>query len=96
MALTTPHLLDKMCNMKTAAIRQVQHHLSEVLEWVSAGETVEITRRGHAVARLVPPDIQPPRIRWPNLLARLEEDFPEGIPPGVPASQLLDEGRGDG
>ncbi|MEW6364301.1 MAG: type II toxin-antitoxin system prevent-host-death family antitoxin [Acidobacteriota bacterium] len=80
--------------MKTAAIRQVQHHLSEVLEWVTAGETVEITRRGRAVARLVPPDFDLPRIHWPNLMARLEEDFPEGIPPGVPGSHLLMEGRG--
>lgn len=40
--------------MKTATVRDVQHHLAEVLAWVEQGEEVQITRRNKPVARLVP------------------------------------------
>ena len=40
--------------MKTATVRDVQHHLAEVLAWVEHGEEVQITRRSKPVARLVP------------------------------------------
>ncbi len=41
-------------NMKTATVRDVQHHLGKVLAWVEKGEEVQITRRNKPVARLVP------------------------------------------
>ena len=41
-------------NMKTATVRDVQHHLGKVLAWVEKGEEVQITRRSKPVARLVP------------------------------------------
>lgn len=41
-------------NMKTATIREAQHHFSKVLKWVDAGEKVLITRRGKCVATLAP------------------------------------------
>ena len=34
-----------MLDMKTASVRDVQHHLSRVLAWVEQGEEVQITRR---------------------------------------------------
>ena len=40
--------------MKTATIREVQHHLGKVLSWVEKGEEVQITRRSKPVARLIP------------------------------------------
>ncbi len=43
-----------MFNMKTATVREVQHHLNKVLAWVENGEEVQITRRSKTVARLVP------------------------------------------
>lgn len=36
------------------SIAFLKTHLSEVLDRVVAGETVVVTRRGHAIARLVP------------------------------------------
>jgi len=39
--------------MKTASIREVQHHLNDVLAWVARGEEVQITRRNKPVAKLV-------------------------------------------
>ncbi len=40
--------------MKTVTIREAQHNLSKILLEVEAGETVQITRRKVALARLVP------------------------------------------
>ncbi|MGB0993840.1 MAG: type II toxin-antitoxin system Phd/YefM family antitoxin [Akkermansiaceae bacterium] len=42
--------------MKTVTTREAQHHLSKVLEMVSAGEEVIITRRGKQVALVTPID----------------------------------------
>jgi prevent-host-death family protein len=43
-----------MFHMKTATVREVQHHLSKVLAWVEKGEEVQVTRRNKTVARIVP------------------------------------------
>lgn len=43
-----------MLYMKTATVREVQHHLNDVLAWVARGEEVQITRRNKSVAKLVP------------------------------------------
>ena len=40
--------------MKTATIRQAQHHLSELLDQLKDGEEIVITRRGQEVAKLSP------------------------------------------
>jgi len=39
--------------MKTATTREVQHHFSNILNWVAEGEDVMVTRRGKRVARIV-------------------------------------------
>ena len=41
-------------NMKTASIRKVQHDLKEILQLVDSGESVEVTKRGKPVARIIP------------------------------------------
>ena len=40
-----------MLDMKTASVRDVQHHLSKVLAWVEKGEEVQITRPNKPVAK---------------------------------------------
>lgn len=42
--------------MKTATVREAQHHLSKLLIDVEAGEEIMLTRRGVEVAKLVPKD----------------------------------------
>ena len=42
--------------MRQVGAFQAKTHLSELLDAVSRGETISITRRGRPVARLVPPD----------------------------------------
>ena len=60
-----------MLNMKTATVRDVQHHLAKVLAWVERGEEVEITRRSKPVARLVPSiPVHPAPAEMPDFAAR--------------------------
>lgn len=40
--------------MNSVSLADAKSHLSEIIDRVEAGETVEITRRGVPVARLVP------------------------------------------
>ncbi len=40
--------------MKLIGLRELKDHLSEAIEQVEHGEVIEITKRGRAVARLVP------------------------------------------
>ena len=40
--------------MKVMGIRELKAHMSEVIDEVSEGEIVEVTKNGKAVARLVP------------------------------------------
>ena len=43
-----------MCYMKRVGIRELRQNASAVLRDVAAGEVVEVTDRGRAVARIVP------------------------------------------
>jgi antitoxin (DNA-binding transcriptional repressor) of toxin-antitoxin stability system len=60
--------------MKTASIRQVRHDFNTVLDWIDAGEHVEISKRGKVVALLSPPrSVKVPRARKrPDFAARLK------------------------
>ena len=40
--------------MKSIGVRELRQRASEVLRWVDAGQTVEVTARGRLVAFLVP------------------------------------------
>ena len=46
---------------KSVGVHEAKSHLSELLRRVAAGEEITITRRGHEVARLVPPARRPHR-----------------------------------
>ena len=60
-----------MFNMKTATVRDVQHHFRKVLAWVENGEEVLVTRRNKPVARLVPSGpASPASVPLPDFAAR--------------------------
>ena len=83
-----------MFNMKTATVRDVQHRLKDILMWITAGQSVEVTRRGRVVARITPPAPLAPleQVKWPDFGARLKKNFPRGIP-GKPVSQIIVDDR---
>jgi prevent-host-death family protein len=40
--------------MRSTTVRELRNNYSKVLKWVAKGEEVEVTRRGKAVARVLP------------------------------------------
>ena len=81
-----------MLNMKTATVRQIQHHFNEVLAWVNQGTEVCVTRRRQPVAMLVPL-AKTPR-RWPDFLGRAEAIWGKKSPL-QPLSRMVTKARGD-
>lgn len=78
--------------MKTTTVREVQHHLSEVLAWVERGEEVRVVRRRKVVARLLPPE--PQSVPAPDFLRRARTVWGEK-PRGKPLSEIVAEARGE-
>jgi len=51
--------------MKTTTVRELRNNYAKVLKWVSEGEEVEVTRRGKAVAKVIPvASVIPARVDW--------------------------------
>lgn len=59
--------------MKEIGTFEAKNRLSELLNWVEAGEEVLITRRGKVVARLVPPSLAFDRDRSRQAAQRIRE-----------------------
>ncbi len=77
--------------MKRASIRQLQHHLSEVMRYIDHGEEVLITRRNRVVAKLVPASVPPESIEWPDFLKRAMSIAAH--PGGKAASEIVIDNR---
>ena len=74
--------------MASIALADAKARFSALIERVEAGETVEITKRGRPVAKLVP--TEPPRepFDWAALDA-----FIKSLPPQMDSGQLVSEMR---
>lgn len=67
-------------------------HLNELLERVSQGETIQITRRGLPVAKLVPAEVA--ARKNPRQIAREIRALRRGVTlGGIKVRQLIEEGR---
>jgi antitoxin (DNA-binding transcriptional repressor) of toxin-antitoxin stability system len=80
--------------MKTASIRDLKHDTTTVLGWVTAGERVEIQRRGKPVAMLSRPAGKGKPAKRPDFAARLRSIY-GGTRMAVTAAELLSIERGD-
>lgn len=61
--------------MDSYSLADAKARLSELVDRVEAGETVEITRRGRTVARVVPAQKAPKAVDW-AALERLRARLP--------------------
>jgi antitoxin (DNA-binding transcriptional repressor) of toxin-antitoxin stability system len=77
--------------MKTTTVREVQHNLNKILQWVADGETVVITRHKRTVANLVPSS-PGGQTEWPDFSKRIKSIWGKSRP-GEPASQIIIEER---
>jgi prevent-host-death family protein len=80
-----------MLDMIKTNIRQLQHHLSEVMRYVEHGEEVLITRRNRVVAKLIPAEPQVKQVDWPDFVGRAKAIVKK--PKGKPASRVVVEDR---
>lgn len=79
--------------MKEIGAFEAKNWFGQLLDWVEAGEDVVITRRGKAVARLVPPGATPDRERGRRAAQRIRE-MRRGVKlGGLSLRALIDEGR---
>jgi len=85
-----------MCHMKTASIREVRHDFSRILEWVTSGEEVAITKRRETVARLLPATRKKViRVKMPDVTARLKKVFGQKVISNKAMKEILDDNRGN-
>lgn len=78
--------------MKSIGAYEAKTHLPRLLDEVANGERITITKHGHPVAMLVPPDSSPAR-DVQAALARIRE-LRAGISlGGLSIRELIDEGR---
>lgn len=61
--------------MKTATIREAQHHLSKLVDEVlDTGQEVVLTRRGQEVCKITP--VEPPKMKnvdWKKIHSEMDE-----------------------
>jgi antitoxin (DNA-binding transcriptional repressor) of toxin-antitoxin stability system len=80
--------------MKTASIREIRHDFSRILEWVTNGEEVAITRRREIVAHLVPSkQKKKSHAEMPDITARLQKVFGSKVISDKAMAQILEENR---
>jgi prevent-host-death family protein len=78
--------------MKTVGAFEAKTHLNELLQSASKGETIQITRRGVPVARLVPPVLveKVDAVSVCDAIRRLRKGATLGK---ITIRELIDEGR---
>jgi prevent-host-death family protein len=78
--------------MKTVGAFEAKTHLNELLRRVSNGETIQITRRGIPIAKLVPADSEN-KEKTARAVRELR-DIRKGLTLGdLTIRELIDEGR---
>lgn len=82
--------------MRTATIREAQHHFSALLRLVQRGEEIEVLSRKTPVARIIPSGLSAEKkasVDWSDHGVRLKKLW-KGRNKGTPTGDLLDELRG--
>lgn len=59
--------------MKSATVRDLRYHFSEIEARLQKGEEIEIRKRRRVIARLLP--VKPRRGAYPDFAARIQQIF---------------------
>jgi len=78
--------------MKTVGTFEAKTHLNELLQRVSKGETIRITRRGVPVAKLVP-DEEGKKTDLKQVVREIREISKGASLKGLTIRELINEGR---
>jgi prevent-host-death family protein len=79
-------------SMRSVGAFEAKTHLAALLDAVSAGEQITITRHGRPVARLVPPAAEPPS-SVVQTIERLRHFSKGQSLDGLSLAELRDQGR---
>jgi prevent-host-death family protein len=79
--------------MKEIGAFEAKNRLGTLLDWVEQGEEVLITRRGKAIAKLVPAKSGIDREKARAAAHRIREMSKGVTLGGIPLKSLIDEGR---
>ena len=81
--------------MKTATVRELRNNYTSLLRWIQAGEEIVITRRGKAIARLVPePEDPADRVDWSESPAIRRDRSGSRVLTAAESAKLIDEAGG--
>lgn len=81
--------------MKTASVRELRQNFGNLLNWIEAGQEVQITKRRQVVARLVPEiSARKESVQMPNFAARLKKIHGETVLSAEAAQAILNENKG--
>lgn len=79
--------------MRTIGAFEAKTHLSALLERVSKGEIITITRHGVPAARLVPVEEPAKRIMHATLVERMRDLRARVKPDTITVKEMIEEGR---
>lgn len=79
--------------MREVGVFEAKNKLSALLDWVAGGEEIVITRRGKAVARLVPAEVGFDRAKALRAMEGLLEVRRSLTLDGLDIKDLVNEGR---
>ena len=78
--------------MKTATVRDLRNHYTQLLSWIAAGEEILITQRGKTIARLSPePGATNAAVDWSQSAAVTRNRTNERVLSAAESAQLLSE-----
>ena len=82
--------------MKTATVRDLRNHFPRVAAWIEEGQSVEITKSGKVIARLVPASSKTSRkFKMPDIMERLDRTFGDACYDSSDIAQGLALSRGE-
>jgi antitoxin (DNA-binding transcriptional repressor) of toxin-antitoxin stability system len=82
--------------MKTATVRDLRNHFPRVAAWIEEGQSVEITKSGKVIARLVPATAKTPlKFKMPDIMERLDRTFGDVCYDSIDIAQGLALSRGE-
>ncbi len=64
-----------MYHMKTATVRDLRYSFPQVEAWISNGEEVQLTKRGHVLGKIVPAPAKARKRKRPDFAGRLKAIF---------------------
>lgn len=68
--------------MPSVNLRELRN-TPQLMDWIEAGQVVELRKRNRVVARIVPEAPQPKQVEWPDFEARAKAIFGDRILPGA-------------